>query len=108
MQPERTNPAAGYFRISQARDDMSAPELYRGEIERFCRYKNLTLKRIFSDIDYSGYRGAPKRPGLESLKQQRSSFSAIVVPRLSRFGRSVSELVRLSDSSTATAYPSSS
>jgi hypothetical protein len=29
------NPVAGYFRISQARDDMRAPEMYRDEIERF-------------------------------------------------------------------------
>ena len=44
---------------------MSAPEIYQEQIERSCRYKNLTLEETFSDIDYSGYRGARKRPGLE-------------------------------------------
>ena len=32
-------PVAGYFRLSQARDEMSAPRLYREEIERYCRYR---------------------------------------------------------------------
>jgi hypothetical protein len=33
--------AAGYFRISEARDGMSAPEIYRSEFERYCCYKQL-------------------------------------------------------------------
>jgi hypothetical protein len=45
---------AGYFRISQARDDMSAPDIYRSEIERYCAYKQLLLAQTFSDVDYSG------------------------------------------------------
>jgi DNA invertase Pin-like site-specific DNA recombinase len=36
-------------------------------------------------------------PGLEDLKQQRRRFSTVIVPKLSRFGRSVSELVQLFD-----------
>jgi hypothetical protein len=28
----------GYFRVSQARDDMHAPEIYGSEIARYCRY----------------------------------------------------------------------
>jgi hypothetical protein len=47
---------AGYFRISQARDDMKAPDIYLHEIDRYCRYKGLDLVETFSDIDYSGYR----------------------------------------------------
>jgi hypothetical protein len=46
---------AGYFRVSQARDDMKAPQMYTDEIERYCRYRDLALGEIFSDIDYSGY-----------------------------------------------------
>jgi hypothetical protein len=30
----QTQSVADYFRVSQARDDMHAPELYRDEIER--------------------------------------------------------------------------
>jgi DNA invertase Pin-like site-specific DNA recombinase len=39
--------------------------------------------------------GAPARPGLGELKARRSEFSVVVVPKLSRFGRSVKELVEL-------------
>jgi DNA invertase Pin-like site-specific DNA recombinase len=62
MHSDRVKPVAGYFRVSQARDDMSAPTVYREEIERYCRYKNLTLDRVFSDIDYSGRPGMPDGP----------------------------------------------
>ncbi|MGH2790438.1 MAG: hypothetical protein ACRDJ0_05575 [Actinomycetota bacterium] len=46
---------ADYYRVSQARDEMRAPELYRDQIERYCAYKNLQLAETFSDIDYSPY-----------------------------------------------------
>jgi len=97
MKQRTLKPMAGYFRVSEARDGMSAPEPYRSEIERYCAYKQMRVGQIFSDIDYLGWRGARSRPGLEALKEQRRSFSAIIVPKLSRFGRSVSELVRLFD-----------
>jgi hypothetical protein len=60
------NPVAGYFLVSQARDDMRAPEIYRDEIKRYCAYKHLRLAEVFSDIDRSGYRGAKPRPALAS------------------------------------------
>jgi DNA invertase Pin-like site-specific DNA recombinase len=88
-------PAAGYFRVSVARDDMKAPELYRDEIERYCTYKRLSLGEVFSDIDRSGFRGAKPRPGLEELKRRSLEFSTVVVPKLARFGRSVRDLVEL-------------
>jgi DNA invertase Pin-like site-specific DNA recombinase len=86
---------AGYFRISQARDDMRAPELYRDEIVAYCRHRRLSLTEIFSDIDFSAFRGAGPRPALEELKRRRREFSAVVVPKLSRFGRSVKDLITL-------------
>jgi DNA invertase Pin-like site-specific DNA recombinase len=88
---------AGYFRVSQARDGMHAPEIYRDEITRYCSYRNLTLAEVFSDIDFSGYRGSRPRPGLEELKDRRREFSSVVIPKLSRFGRSVKDLVDLFD-----------
>lgn len=88
---------AGYFRVSLARDDMHAPQIYQGEIERYCNYKNWALKETFSDIDLSGYVRSPVRPGLEELKRRRTEFEAVVVPKLSRFSRSMSELIRLFD-----------
>jgi DNA invertase Pin-like site-specific DNA recombinase len=88
---------AGYFRVSQARDDMRAPELYRQEIEDYCSYRKLDLAETFSDIDFSAFRGARPRPALEELKRRRREFSGVVVPKLSRFGRSVKDLVTLFD-----------
>lgn len=74
---------------------MRAPELYRDEIERYCNYRDLELAEVFSDIDHSAYRGAKARPALEELKRSRFEFSGVVVPKLSRFGRSVRDLVIL-------------
>lgn len=88
---------AGYYRVSQARDGMKAPELYLDEITRYCAYKHLSLGEVFSDIDMSGYRGSKPRPALEDLKSRRHEFSAVVIPKLSRFGRSVKDLVNLFD-----------
>ena len=56
-------PVAGYFRVSKARDDMQAPDIYKEQIEAYCRYRGLALSHIFSDIDFSGRRNAPERPG---------------------------------------------
>jgi len=43
----------------------------------------------------SGLRGAKGRPALEELTRRRPEFSAIIVPKLARFGRSVRDLVEL-------------
>lgn len=88
---------AGHFRVSVARDDMKAPELYCGEIERYCGYRNLVVKEIFSDIDYSGYKNSERRPGLNEMVRRRHEFSAVIVPKLSRFGRSLKHLTQLFD-----------
>lgn len=76
---------------------MKAPEMYEDEIARYCRYKKVELAEVFADIDYSGYRGAKPRPALEELKSRRAEFSAVVIPKLSRFGRSMKDLVALFD-----------
>lgn len=89
--------AAGYYRVSRARDDMTAPELYRGEIERYCSYRDLDLVKVYEDIDASGFRGAPPRPGLNHLLDDRSRYEVVVIPKLARFGRSMKELIRLFD-----------
>ena len=90
-------PAAGYFRVSVSRDGMTAPEIYSDEIKRYCRYKDLALGEVFSDLDHSGFRGAKPRPGLAELVRRRLQFSAVIVPKLARLGRSVKDLVYLFD-----------
>jgi DNA invertase Pin-like site-specific DNA recombinase len=86
---------AAYYRVSVARDDMKAPELYEDEITRYCRFRNLELAEIFSDIDYSGYNNSEKRPALNDLVTRRAEFSAVIIPKLSRFGRSLKHLTEL-------------
>ncbi|MBA2274546.1 MAG: recombinase family protein, partial [Actinobacteria bacterium] len=76
---------------------MSAPQIYTGEIEAYCSYRKIQLGEVFSDIDFSGRKGAKPRPGLEALLERRTEFESIVIPKLSRFGRSMSDLARLFD-----------
>lgn len=91
-------PVAGYYRVSVSREGMIAPEIYESEIARYCEFKGLALAENFSDIDRSGWKGSRSRPGLNALVERRREFSAVVVPKLSRFGRSLSHLVELFDS----------
>jgi site-specific DNA recombinase len=93
--PSTTKPVAGYFRVSKARDEMSAPDIYRGQIEDYCTYKGFQLAEVFSDIDLSARKGSRIRPGLAKLLERRREFSAIVTPKLSRFGRSLKDLAHI-------------
>jgi site-specific DNA recombinase len=90
-------PVAGYYRISVERDGMLAPEVYERQIREHCAYKKLHLHEpMFSDIGVSGSRAArSKRKGLDELLSRRQEFSAVVVPRLNRFGRSLVDLSEL-------------
>ena len=86
---------AGYFRVSRARDGMHAPDIYREQIQRYCTYRDLTLVDVYSDIDFSGYRNSEKRPALNQLVEERHRYSGVVVPKLSRFGRSLRHLCEM-------------
>lgn len=88
-------PAAGYYRISQARDGMHAPAIYEQDIRRWAGYRQIEIGEIFADLDHSGFNRSEARPALAELVRRRSEFSAIVVPKLSRFGRSLSHLTKL-------------
>lgn len=98
-------PVAGYFRVSQARDGMHAPELYLQEINRYCAYRQLEIGEIFSDVDFSARKGARQRPSLERLRLARRQFSAVIIPKLSRFGRSMKDLIELFDEFDSDAIP---
>jgi len=88
-------PAAGYFRVSKHRDGSRASDVYRAQIQRYCEYRDLELSAIYSDIDYSGYHHSERRPGLLQLCEDRHHFSTVVVPKLSRLGRSLKHLCHL-------------
>ncbi len=88
-------PVAGYYRISKARDDMRAPDLYSEQIASYCSYRGLALAETYSDIDFSGYTNSRNRPGLGALIEARHRYASVVVPKLSRFGRSLAHLIEL-------------
>lgn len=88
-------PAAGYFRISQARDGMHAPDIYERDIRRWAEYRSIAVGEIFSDLDHSGFRRSEDRPALKELVRRRGEFSCVIVPKLSRFGRSLKHLTQL-------------
>lgn len=94
---EERRAVAGYFRVSKARDGMQSPDIYRDQIERYCAYKGMVLGEIYSDIDHSGYKRSRSRPALAKLVEERAAYSAIVVPKLSRFGRDLTHLAELFD-----------
>jgi DNA invertase Pin-like site-specific DNA recombinase len=86
---------AGYYRVSQSREGMHSPELYENEIRRHCAYARLGEPEMFSDIDRSGYNNPRNRPALNVLLERRKEFSAVVIPKVSRFGRSLRHLCEL-------------
>ena len=50
--------AVGYLRVSTARDDMHAPEMYQEQISGYATGKHLKLGRVYADVDFSGRKGA--------------------------------------------------
>jgi DNA invertase Pin-like site-specific DNA recombinase len=88
-------PVAGYYRVSKAREGMNSPQLYEEQIHRYCDYRGFTLARIYADIDHSGYNNSRARPALKELCDHRRTYAAVVVPKLSRFGRSMAHLFEM-------------
>src|SRR6266498_3566785 len=87
--------AAGYLRVSKAREGMEAPAIYREQIEAWAKATpGIRLGEIYQDIDLSGRRGAKVRPAFERMLSaaRAGDLDLIIVPKLSRFGRSVSHV----------------
>jgi len=87
----RGNRAAGYYRVSTARDGMKAPEIYQGQIKEYASFLKNEVVEVFEDIDYSGRKGAKERPGFTKMMAaaERGEFDIVIVPTLSRFGRNM-------------------
>lgn len=87
-------PVAGYYRISQQRDEMIAPDLYEKQIRKYCDFKGLKLHEpLFADVGISGRSDSRHlRLAMDELIERRHEFSAVVTPRLNRFGRSLKDL----------------
>lgn len=83
--------AAGYLRVSKAREEMQADAIYREQITRYAKAHDLRLVETFEDIGWSGRRGSRTRPRFEAMlaSAEMGAFDLLIVPKLSRFGRSV-------------------
>jgi putative DNA-invertase from lambdoid prophage Rac len=83
--------AAGYLRVSTARDGMKADAIYREQITRHVKAHDLRLVETFEDIGWSGRKGSKRRPRFEEMLSagEAGRFDVLVVPKLSRFGRSM-------------------
>jgi site-specific DNA recombinase len=89
--------AVGYVRVStedQARDGVSL-SAQRAKLEAYCLVKDWTLAKVIRDEGFSAKH--LKRPGLEELLALVSSrqVEAVIVYKLDRLTRSVSDLDKL-------------
>lgn len=79
--------AAGYIRVSVARDDGVSPEIQRHAIEQYCHGKGWTVTQWFQDLDISGR--TDQRPALQEMirQAQDGQFQAVVFYRIDRLSR---------------------
>jgi site-specific DNA recombinase len=87
--------AAAYIRVStlkQARKGYSLSEQRRG-VEEYAAARGWELE-VYVERGVSGRR-ADDRPELQRLLRELDRFDVLIVPRLARFGRSMSDLFKL-------------
>ena len=100
--------AAGYIRLSVLTEDTYSPETQRAAILKKCKDSNWTIKEkeaildgenltkigggdFYVDLGYSGSKGI-HRPAYKTLLNELSNYDYVVVYKLDRFTRRVSEL----------------
>lgn len=85
----------GYCRVSSPDQDLT---IQKQEILEYVKYRGYTLVKLFED-KASGKN--TDRPGygrmMESLQRNPESIDAVVITKLDRMGRSVSDLIRIMD-----------
>jgi DNA invertase Pin-like site-specific DNA recombinase len=95
--PERR--AVGYVRVSSVRgrdgDSFLSPELQRKAIEEGVKRYGYELVGVYEELDVSGRKGV-HRPEFERMMAdaRAGGFEAVVVAKLSRFGRSLLDALR--------------
>jgi site-specific DNA recombinase len=91
---------AGYIRVSKVNgregESFHSPEKQRAEVEARAKQLGAEVVRWYEDLDESGKEGNP-RPELAAMMAafDRGEFGGIVVAKLSRFGRSVADGLKL-------------
>lgn len=68
-------------------------EVQKSELNQFVTAKGWTVSQVYEDVAYSGTN--TQRPAFQQMMKdaKRGKFSAVIVWRLDRFGRSIKDLV---------------
>ena len=88
-----------YVRVSRVSgregDSFQSPEKQRDEIEAWAKLRGVEVAEVFDDMDVSGKKAS--RPGLDAAmaRVENGESDGIVVAKLSRFGRSVPDGLKL-------------
>jgi site-specific DNA recombinase len=89
----------GYVRVSRVAgregDSFQSPAKQRDEIEAWAKLRGVEVAEVFDDLDVSGKKAS--RPGLDAAmaRVENGESDGIVVAKLSRFGRSVPDGLKL-------------
>jgi len=81
-----------YVRVSTERQSLEAQ---LGAIEEYCRERGIELAKVFRDEAISGARNPLERPGFKELWRVLREGDVLIVPELSRLGRSLKDIVLL-------------
>lgn len=78
---------------------MKADAIYRDQIRRHAKANDLRLTKVYEDIGWSGREGSKRRPAFEAMLDAADGggIETLIVPKLSRFGRSLRENVEAYD-----------
>lgn len=93
--------AVGYVRVSTRRQAETGTSLLTQpqQLRDYCLQRGLDLVQIHTDAGLSGKN--TKRPGLQAaLQQVQACKGTLVVPSLSRFGRNMADLTRMTEQLT--------
>jgi DNA invertase Pin-like site-specific DNA recombinase len=79
--------AAGYIRVSVAREEGVSPDIQRQAVEQYCQAKGWSVVQWFTDLDVSGR--TDQRPALQEMirQAQDGQFQAVVFYRIDRLSR---------------------
>ncbi|KJL25042.1 DNA-invertase hin [Microbacterium oxydans] len=91
--------ALGYVRLSRDTEASTSPERQRKDIHRQIDARGWELVDVIEDIDQSATRKRLDRPGIHEMRRRISAGEAdvVVVSRLDRMARSVSDISQLLD-----------
>lgn len=91
--------ALGYIRLSNLTDESTSPERQDASVRGYCEAKGWELVGIIPDLDVSGSSVGMRldRPGVQKIRARWDEADVIVVPKLDRLARNVSDFMALVD-----------